>query len=73
MFFRTLRDLAKPQIVAIFDALKRSDGLAVGDLAAALDMSYMGVKQYCVELEKRGYLDTWRRAKETGRQNSPTA
>ena len=67
MFFRTLRDLAKPQIVAIFDALKRSDGLAVGDLAAALDMSYMGVKQYCIELEKRGYLDTWRRAKETGR------
>jgi predicted ArsR family transcriptional regulator len=67
MFFRTLRDLARPQIVAIFDVLKRSDGLAVGDLADALKMSYMGVKQYCIELEKRGYLDTWRRAKETGR------
>ena len=67
MFFRTLRDLARPQIVAIFDVLKRSDGLAVGDIAEALKMSYMGVKQYCVELEKRGYLDTWRRAKETGR------
>jgi predicted ArsR family transcriptional regulator len=67
MFFKTLRDLARPQIVAIFDVLKRSDGLAVGDLADALKMSYMGVKQYCIELEKRGYLDTWRRAKETGR------
>jgi|GEM_PF-95272 len=67
MFFRTLRDLAKPQIVAIFDVLKRSDGLAVGDLAEALKMSYMGVKQYCIELEKRGYLDTWRKARETGR------
>lgn len=67
MFFKTLRDLAKPQIVAIFDCIKRSDGLPVGDIAAALNMSYMGVKQYCVDLEKRGYLDTWRRAKETGR------
>jgi predicted ArsR family transcriptional regulator len=67
MFFKTLRDLARPQVVALFDVLKRSDGLAVGDLAEALKMSYMGVKQYCVELEKRGYLDTWRRAKETGR------
>lgn len=67
MFFKTLRDLAKPQIVAIFDLLKRSDGLSVGELSSALDMSYMGVKQYCIDLEKRGYLTTWRRAKETGR------
>ena len=67
MFFRTLRDLARPQIVALFDVLKRSDGMAVGDIAKALKMSYMGVKQYCVELEKRGYLDTWRRPRETGR------
>ena len=41
--------------------------MAVGDIAKALKMSYMGVKQYCVELEKRGYLDTWRRPRETGR------
>ena len=67
MFFRALRDLARPQILAIVDTLKRSDGMAVGDLADSLKMSYMGVKQYCIELEKRGYLDTWRRPRETGR------
>jgi len=67
MFFRALRDLARPQILAIVDTLKRSDGLAVGDIAESLKMSYMGVKQYCIELEKRGYLDTWRRPRETGR------
>jgi predicted ArsR family transcriptional regulator len=67
MFLKTLRDLARPQIVAIIDILKRSEGLAVGEIAEKLKMSYMGVKQYCIELEKRGYLDTWRRAKETGR------
>lgn len=67
MFFRSLRDLARPQILAIVDTLKRSDGLPVGDIAESLKMSYMGVKQYCIELEKRGYLDTWRRPRETGR------
>lgn len=30
-------------------------------------MSYMGVKQHCVELEKRRLVDTWRRPKTTGR------
>jgi len=30
-------------------------------------MSYMGVKQHCVELEEEGYLDTWRRSKGIGR------
>jgi len=30
-------------------------------------MSYMGVKQHCVDLESEGYLDTWRRAKGIGR------
>jgi predicted ArsR family transcriptional regulator len=27
----------------------------------------MGVKQHCDDLKKRGYVDTWRRAKKTGR------
>ena len=30
-------------------------------------MSYMGVKQHCVELEKKRLVDTWRRPKPTGR------
>ncbi len=67
MNFRSLRDIAKPQIVALFDALKRSAGLSVGEIAEELGMSYMGVKAYCVDLKKRGYFDTWRRPKEVGR------
>jgi predicted ArsR family transcriptional regulator len=39
----------------------------VAELARRLKMSYMGVKQHCVDLEKKGYLDTWRRPKAMGR------
>lgn len=47
--------------------LKRSNGMSVKELALALKMSYMGVKQHCDALKKNGYLDTWRRPKGTGR------
>ena len=67
MFLRIARDIAKPQSFAILDLLKRSTGLPVKDLANALKMSYMGVKQHCVELEKKGFLDTWRRPGDVGR------
>ena len=67
MFLRIARDIAKPQSFAILDLLKRSTGRPVKELAKALKMSYMGVKQHCVELEKKGLLDTWRRPGETGR------
>jgi predicted ArsR family transcriptional regulator len=30
-------------------------------------MSYMGIKQHCVEMEKKGLLDTWRNPKALGR------
>lgn len=67
MFLRIARDIAKPQTFAILDLLKRSTGLPVKDLAKAMKMSYMGVKQHCLELEKKGFLDTWRRPGEVGR------
>lgn len=67
MFLRIAREIAKPQTFAILDLLKRSTGLPVKDLAKALNMSYMGVKQHCVELEKKGLVDTWRRPGEVGR------
>ncbi len=67
MFLKILRDIAKPQWFDIILLLKRSVGMSVAELAKALGMSYMGVKQHCIELEKRGYVDTWRRAKEIGR------
>lgn len=60
MFSQALRDIARPSYAEILEALKRSDGMAVSELAKELRMSYMGVKQHCVNLEKKGYLETWR-------------
>ena len=54
----------------ILEALKRSGGMPVSDLAREVEMSYMGVKQHCLKLCEMGYLEEWRlpRAKkEVGR------
>ncbi len=67
MFLKIARDISKPQSFAIMDLLKRSTGLSVNELAKALKMSYMGIKQHCIDLEKKGFLDTWRRPGEAGR------
>ena len=67
MFLKILRDIAKPQWFEIIVHLKQSTGMSVAELSKVLGMSYMGIKQHCVELEKRGYLDTWRRPKKVGR------
>lgn len=32
-----------------------------------MKMSYMGIKQHCLTLERDGYLDTWRRPQKMGR------
>ncbi len=47
--------------------LKRTQGLCVGDLAEKLHMSYMGIKGVCLDLQKRGLLDTWRTPQKIGR------
>ncbi len=60
MFNETFRDLSKPQVLNLIEAIKKSRGMAVADLARELEMSYMGVKQHCQKLEKIGYLKTWR-------------
>lgn len=67
MFLKAIRDIAKPQQFAIIDLLKKSVGLPVAEIGRALKMSYMGVKQHCLELEKKGWVDTWRRPVPTGR------
>ncbi len=61
------REIAPSVAWDILLRIKRSGGLSVNELSAQLKMSYMGVKQHCDALKKRGYLDTWRRAKPTGR------
>lgn len=68
MFLPAFRDMARPVWLGILGELKCSGGMAVSELAAALEMSYMGVKQHCLTLAKMGYLESWRvPRKEVGR------
>ncbi|MBA3608129.1 MAG: transcriptional regulator [Chthoniobacterales bacterium] len=39
----------------------------MNQLVAKMKMSYMGIKQHCLTLERDGYLDTWRRPQKMGR------
>ncbi len=56
MFSPIFRELIRPVRATLIEELKLSDGLPVADLARTLDMSYMGVKQHCIDLEKAGFL-----------------
>jgi predicted ArsR family transcriptional regulator len=64
---RLLSEIGRTQRLAIVNEIKRSTGLPVKELARRLGMSYMGVKQHCLELQRDGYLDTWRNPKPVGR------
>ena len=64
---KLIAEIGKSQRLQILNKLKRTQGLSVTELAEKIGMSYMGVKQHCIELHKGGYLDTWRRAKPVGR------
>ena len=41
--------------------------MSVNELVQKMGMSYMGIKQHCLTLERDGYLDTWRRPQKMGR------
>jgi predicted ArsR family transcriptional regulator len=60
MILPGVRELIKPQWVAIIEVLKADGGMAVPELAAAIGMSYMGTKQHCLKLVACGYLECWR-------------
>ena len=64
---KLIREIGRSQRLDILTALKRRGGMSVKELAAHFQMSYMGIKDHCLSLEKEGYLDTWRRAKPVGR------
>ena len=51
----------------MLNELKRTQGLAVVTIAERVKMSYMGVKDICTDLAKRGLLDTWREPQPKGR------
>ena len=62
-----LREMLHTPVLDIVHHLKHSTGLPVRELSKRMKMSYMGVKQHCVDLEKAGFLDTWRHSKGAGR------
>ena len=65
---RLLSQIGRSQRLTVVNHLKRSaEGLPVAVLAARLGMSYMGVKQHCLDLERDGYVDTFRRHRGVGR------
>ena len=64
---RLLSEIGRTQRLEILNTLKRTRGLSVNELVERMKMSYMGIKQHCLTLERDGYLDTWRRPQKMGR------
>ncbi|HRJ08013.1 MAG TPA: hypothetical protein PK490_00155 [Prosthecobacter sp.] len=67
MILNLLRELVPSPALEIIRLLKQSPGMTVNELKGALKMSYMGVKQHCDALVKKGCLDTWRHPVPHGR------
>src|SRR5690242_10220890 len=64
---RLLSEIGRTQRLEILNALKRTRGMSVNELVDKMKMSYMGIKQHCLTLQRDGYLDTWRRPQKMGR------
>jgi len=64
---KLLAEIGRTQRLEILNSLKRTRGLSVNQLVAKMKMSYMGIKQHCLTLQRDGYLDTWRRPQKMGR------
>jgi predicted ArsR family transcriptional regulator len=65
---RLLEQVGRSARLKVLNELKRTPaGMPVRALADKLGMSYMGVKDLCIDLEKRGLLDTWRHPSKVGR------
>ena len=64
---KLLAEIGRTQRLEILNSLKRSKGMSVNELVRKMKMSYMGIKQHCMTLQRDGYLDTWRRPQKMGR------
>src|SRR2546428_4181735 len=64
---RLIAEIGRTQRLEIINSLKRSRGMSVNELVGKMRMSYMGIKQHCLTLQRDGYLDTWRRPQKMGR------
>ena len=61
------RELPNRSAYAVADALTRSSGLPVGEIATRLGLSYMGIKAQCLALEKSGHITSRNRHNGSGR------
>jgi len=61
------KKLGSAQRRAVLNEIKRSSGLAVGELAQRIELSYMGAKQHCLALEKNGLLTSRNEHRGAGR------
>ena len=61
--------VARSARLRVLNLLKRTQGLCVQEIADHLGMSYMGIKDLCNDMEKRGLLDARREPRDgnTGR------
>ena len=61
--------VARSTRLRVLNALKRTQGLSVQEIADQLGMSYMGIKDLCLDMHRRGLLDARRepRGGSTGR------
>jgi predicted ArsR family transcriptional regulator len=64
---KILAEIGRTQRLEILNSLKRTKGMSVNELVQKMKMSYMGIKQHCLTLERDGYLDTSRRPQKMGR------
>jgi len=64
---RLLAEIGRTQRLEILNSLKLTKGMSVNELVDKMGMSYMGIKQHCLTLQRDGYLDTWRRPQRMGR------
>ena len=64
---KLIREIGRTQRLDILSALKRYGSMTVKEMSTGFRMSYMGIKQHCLDLQKDGYLDTWRRPSPVGR------
>jgi predicted ArsR family transcriptional regulator len=64
---RLIAEIGRTQRLEILNSLKRTKGMSVNELVEKMKMSYMGIKQHCLTLQRDGYLDTWRRPQKMGR------
>jgi predicted ArsR family transcriptional regulator len=64
---KLIRKVARGQKYRILCELKRHGASSVPDLLKKIRLSYMGIKQHCIELERDGYLIKKKKPKTSGR------